>query len=215
MHSSIDPRKRSMVVWKGSFFLDKTNENFQFFKKWKLQESKKYLFTVAYSYGIHRIHYVAFILDMSHNRLICFDPGYNLYIHGVKKIIPIVATAFRNAHLVKKEIVYKTACPKKYYRQSFGLQFNGNHPFHKPTTNIADAFCQTWTLCFLQMYVQNDFCDDLFQSLCRIHPSHREAFLINSFIIPCILTERTLKKRFSNTLPQIRGYLLENFWSKS
>lgn len=206
----------SHVVWKGTFRLDARRRSFQ---PWRLRARRCYLFTVAYRYGQNRIHFVAFVLDTMNDdgrvRLVCFDPGYNLYVQGTKVIVPIVRNAFEKG-LGKRHlnVVYRTACIPipRTSKVAFGVQFNGGAS-GRGRIDMADAFCQSWTLFFLKTYVENDQTDDFFKKWCAIPPRDRWVFLTHSFLIPSVVQHRVLRTTFCRHLPTLQSYLLSSFWT--
>lgn len=207
----------NQIQWKGTIFLDKDHLNFHQYRKWKLMKKKIYMFTVAYTYDKNRIHFVAFILDMNHQTLYCFDPGHNLYVHGAKTIIPIVVHELVNNNIVTKKIFFKTSCPQKYMNTMFGIQYNGQLSYKSSKSPIelccADAFCQTWTLFFLQTYLNNNCSTSFFKLWCRIPPKFREQFLLQQFIIPNIYQNPMINKIYGNVLDKLHEYSLRDFWS--
>jgi len=164
----IRPHLKKDYIYKGTFILDK---QFPSFNLWRMQKNKKYLFTVAYRYRSNRIHYVAFVYDASTHQLICFDPGYNLYLYGRFKIIPIVISIFKQSI---PSLVVQGKCPMTKY----GIQFTNQSKFP------ADAFCQTWTLFFLISYLHKNGDISFFKEWCKIPPSKRQYFLLHHFVLP-------------------------------
>lgn len=195
------------VLWKGTYTLNENKEYFHEYRRWKLMKNKKYLFTVSYTYQTTRIHFVAFILDVSRKELICFDPGYNLYIQGTQKIIPIIVNELTNSNVIHKKVIFKTVC-----ESPFGVQYNGKAGCR--SILCADAFCQTWTLFFLQRYLECNCSPDFFKTWCKIPPQHREFYLIQSFIIPTVMSNPIVSRQHKAHLPQLHEYILRQYWIK-
>lgn len=176
-----------------------------FFKTWKKIKNKPYiLFTVAYLYEENLIHYCAFIFIKKERSLIVFDPGYNLYLHGKYKIIPIIYDVFHTLNYIDKSAVHlKTICKNKSYNKIYyGLQYDGSNQ-----KLPADAFCQMWTLFFLLEYINNNGNMSFFNEWCKIKPKYRHFFLIQNFLIP---TLHKMKKCID--IREITSYLLMNLW---
>lgn len=207
------PKSPAAVVWKGTIHLDKDHEQFKEYRKWKLTSPKIYLFTVMYTYGDDCVHYVAFILDMKTRQLTCFDPGYNLYLYGKQKIIPIVVEELRRENIIVHDVVLRTSCPRKRICKKYGLQYNGKDMVSK-TSLPADAFCQTWTMYFLMTFLEHGCSTQFFIRWCKIPPRYRESFLISSFLIPRIQVDAALSKMYGAAVPLLQQYLLESFWMK-
>jgi hypothetical protein len=200
------------VIWKGTFYVNGQNNTFTEYKKWKLHPTKIYLFTVAYTYSDHRIHFVSFILNLRTRQLLCFDPGYNLYPQGKNTIIPTIVNELTKNKIIRKDVQFRTTCPKKYFGRIFGIQYNGGNP-QKHIFLAADAFCQTWTIFFLKSFVDHGCSTNFFSLWCKINPKYREYFLIQAFIIPCIMKHSILYKKFHADLTNINDFLLTKFWS--
>jgi len=197
------------IKWEGTVLCREQNkktilqENGQpishFFLNWK-HKTKTKLFTVAFLYRENLIHYVAFIFHPKTKTLICFDPGYNLYLYGSYKIIPCIINLFYEMEWIEKKIILKTKCSKKYFHTYYGLQFNGKSPSH--TKLPADAFCQMWTLFFLKTFIEKNQTYDFFDEWCSILPSHREYFIIEHFLI-CVLQKDKNMKKYVSVLKKI------------
>jgi hypothetical protein len=201
-------QNKTRYVWKGTFMLSK-DEPFQQYRKWRLSNTKLYLFSVGYVYNGNSVHYVAFILDPKKKQLICFDPGYNLYLYGSHKIIPIIVKQLKNDEIITNQIVLKTKCPKKYYKENYGLQYNGQSPYK--ILLPADAFCQTWTLYFLSTFIKLKEDITFFEEWCKIRPPIREFFILESFILPNL----EWIPRFPKTdVIIIEKFLIQQYWKK-
>lgn len=200
---------RNKYVWKGTFLLDR-NTSFQEYRKWDLQNNKIYLFTVAYVYRENNVHYVAFIFNPSKKEILCFDPGYNLYMYGKHKIIPMIVNELYSKNLINEPIILKGKCPRK----KFGLQWNGQ-PSTLKSPLPADAFCQIWTLFFIVNYLKNHGSICFFESWCKVRPKWREYFVIQQLILPSLQSIPSLKRVYGKKKMDIlTEYLFTNFWSK-
>jgi hypothetical protein len=195
-------------IWKGTFMLSGDRPLLNY-RRWKLINTKLYLFTVGYTYRGNSVHYVAFILDPKKKQLLCFDPGYNLYLYGTHKIIPMVVKQLTSDGIISNQIILKTKCSKKYYKENYGLQYNGKSPYK--TLLPADAFCQTWTLYFLFSFVRLQEETSFFEEWCKIQPSLREFFIIQRFILPNIEFIPSFPKSDIN---KIDRFLLQQYWMK-
>lgn len=214
LESALKKYGKSKVKWKGTYFLDKENNTFREYRKWKIAKDNVYLFTVAYKYGRNRVHFVAFILDMPKGQIVCFDPGHNLYPQGEHKILPIVVNELLQNTSATKKIVLRTACPQKYLARSYGVQYNGTQiPYNGSKIEAADAFCQTWSIFFLKTYLTNKCSILFFDKWCRIPPRYREHFLLQSFVMPCIVCQPILRKTFGTHVATLESYFLNDFWS--
>lgn len=204
--------------WKGTIRLNRKS-TFTQFRTWRLSTSnhdKMILFTASYVYRRNRVHYVAFVLEPSKRQLVCFDPGYDLYLYGRHKIIPMVANALHDAGWIDAPIVLHGPCTQKK-QHGFGIQYNGENP-HKVKLP-ADAFCQMWTLFFLVMYVRCNGTLSFFDEWCRINPRYREFFLLQNFTLPMI--NSNLSKRSLSVLnvseedkSKIETYVTTTFWTR-
>lgn len=200
---------RPHMVWKGTFFMNKTR-NFTAYRKWDLNKAKIFLFTVAYIYQDHNVHYVAFALDTNKSRLVCFDPGDDLYLYGKLKIIPRIVNDMRKCQIIKRVTDVKLVA--KCEGSMFGIQYDGRSA--RKTVLPADAFCQSWTIYFLKMYVEHNGSTSFFKDWCKIEPSLRQLFLLESFIIPTINTDRILYRSLKDDIPLLRDRLLTNYWTR-
>ena len=175
-----------------------------FFKSWKNLKKKYILFTVAYLYDNNLIHYCAFVFMQKERNLIVFDPGYNLYLHGKYKIIPIIFNVFHELDFIDKSNL-KTICKNKSYNKIYyGLQYDGSND-----KLPADAFCQMWTLFFLLEYINNNGNMSFFDEWCKIEPKYRQYFLIQNFLIKAL---HKINKCVN--VNEITDYLLNNFLIK-
>lgn len=199
---------KSRFVWKGTIMIHK-EQSFQEYRKWRLSKDKLYLFSVGYVYRGNSVHYVGFILDPGRKRLLCFDPGYNLYLYGSHKIIPMVVNELKEKKIISNQILLKTKCPKKYYQENYGIQYNGKSPYK--ILLPADAFCQTWTLYFLWSFVKLEEDTKFFENWCKIRPSLREFFILQSFILPNLEFIPSYPKKDIIT---IEKFLLQQYWMK-
>jgi hypothetical protein len=140
------------------------------------------MFTVAYVYRGDLIHYVSFVYEPFSRRLHAFDPGYNLYLYGKHKIIPMVATAFRDRDLIDTfiDVIPHGRCT----HSSFGVQYDGRSPCK--VLLPADVFCQTWTLFFLVSWIREKGNLAFFRRWCRVDPPKRKTYLIRTFVRPLV-----------------------------
>jgi hypothetical protein len=218
MNNVINENKMSnKIKWEGTIICKEYNkktilqENGEsishFFLNWK-HKTKIKIFTVAFVYRENLIHYVAFIFYPKTKKLICFDPGYNIYLYGSYKIIPFIVNLFYKLGWIENDIILKTKCSKKYFNTYYGLQFNGNSPLN--TKLPADAFCQMWTLFFLKTFIEKNQTLEFFDEWCSILPSKREYFVIEYFLI-CVLKKDKKMKKY---IPFLKNIIL-NFKIKN
>jgi hypothetical protein len=167
-------------------------------KKW-IKTTQSSVFTVCLLYDVTSVHYVTFVYDPKHRRLLSFDPGVELYHHGQKTIVPMIRNIFASLDMIEKTRNIGTCHSYRFQKKSFGIQFNGNIHHVLP----ADAFCQSWTLFFLiRLFYQNDNNIDSFvTNWCRIKPRRREMFLSSQFLLPTLLYFPRINKRFETMLP--------------
>jgi hypothetical protein len=156
-------------------------------KKAALRKKPYSLFTVCVSYEGNRVHYVAFVYDAAARALLSFDPGVELYLHGMKTIIPRVREAFRDNALIDSAVINQRTttigrCHDYIFKKKkYGVQYNGRTNFLLP----ADAFCQTWTLRFLCRYM-TDRDTDFVKTWCAIAPHRRESDVVHGFVVPIL-----------------------------
>lgn len=207
------------VRWKGTVRLNRQSQ-FTQHRKWRLCTAKRddrmIVFTASYTYRKNRVHYVAFVLRPSKRELLCFDPGYDLYLYGRHKIIPMVANALHEDGWIDAPILLQGPCTRKR-QHGFGIQYNGDNP--RKVRLPADAFCQTWTLFFLTTFIQHDGDVSFFEEWCRIQPRQREFFLLQNFTLPTLST--TLSKRAKSILNIsekdkriVETYIMNTFWTR-
>lgn len=158
------------------------------------------LFTVCIIYEINLVHFVSFIYDPFQKKLISFDPGVELYLHGQNTILPLIRKAFYKNKLIQGiKIVPQqnigrctqySFCGKKW-----GVQYNGNHNTNLP----ADSFCQTWTIFFLVKFIkQKNF--DFVKEWCDTHPNQREFIVIKEFMIPYLVRFKKVRQLYTEYL---------------
>ena len=200
--------KQKQFIWKGTILLN-NKKKFNEYQSWKLSNNKIYLFTVGYIYNGNMIHYVAFMLNVKNKHITCFDPGYNLYLYGKHKIIPLVINELHKQNIISDTIILRAGCIKKHFNMNYGLQFNGKSPYK----NIlpADAFCQTWTLYFIMSCILQHGDSSFFDSWCKIKPSLREFFLIQSFILPQL---ELLKTYPIENIRLLKYFIQEQYWTR-
>lgn len=168
----------------------------------KFQE-KICLFTVCIVYEINLVHFVSFIYFPNEKKLISFDPGVELYLHGQNTILPNIRKVFKKNKLIsniqiKTQQNLGTCTAFNFCGKKWGIQYNGNHNTNLP----ADSFCQTWTIFFLIKYIQNNNFNFV-SEWCKEHPSQREFIIIKEFMIP-------FTQRFKNVQNTYLLYLNHN-----
>lgn len=175
-------------------------------RKNKLVRGKRYkTFTVCIIYEINKVHYVAFVYDKKEKELISFDPGIELYFHGIKTIIPSIRNIFKKLDLIKKKGKIIGSCNDFLLAgKQAGIQYNG-----KKYTNLpADAFCQTWTLFFICKLIsirKISFVNDW----CKIPPKYRENYLLASFIIPILEQNKYVASQYFSMNEDSSEYIME------
>jgi hypothetical protein len=158
--------------------------------------SKICMFTVCIVYDINLVHFVSFLYFPSQKKLVSFDPGVELYLHGQQTILPKIRMAFCKNGLVSSTKIIPTQnmgrcseftfCGKKW-----GIQYNGNHKTDLP----ADSFCQTWSLFFLiRFLIQEGYDFSFVEKWCKVHPQQREFIIISYFMIPSLTHFSSLRK---------------------
>lgn len=204
---------KTKFVWKGTLRLDaslSSREQLTALQRWRRRGDKIFLFTASYVYRRNRIHYVAFAFDPRRRSLVCFDPGYDLYLYGRHKIIPLVANALYEAGRIDAPTILKGPCLR---RQGFGIQYDGRNA--KKVVLPADAFCQMWTLFFLTTYVQENGSLSFFEDWCRVRPRFREYFLLQHFTIPMLRQHPSvLVHEGGNVSDRLERYLTMAFWTQ-
>lgn len=176
----------------------------------RLIKGKRYkTFTVCILYDLNRVHYVAFVYDSVDRSLTSFDPGAELYLHGMRTIIPIVRNAFRKLQLISHKSPILGPCTDYLLQgKKAGVQYNGRVDTHLP----ADAFCQTWTLFFV-CNLLSLHSTAFVRRWCRIPPKRREAFLIVSFIIPTLQQNPTVSTKYFSMVQDKRQTIMEELSS--
>jgi hypothetical protein len=166
------------------------------------------IFTVCILYDTNLVHYVSFVYDAKLQTLYSFDPGMELYLHGLKTIIPGVRKIFHDLKLANKSnssVIGR--CNFSFRGKKPGIQFNGE--IHRDLP--ADAFCQTWTLFFLTRLITLRNMD--FVTIwCQIPPARRESYLVIAFIIPLLENNETISQSYfkdfsSKSVPKIMNLL--------
>lgn len=164
---------------------------------------KNYLMTISYVYEGNKIHYISVIYLSEKARVIIFDPGFNLYDVGKNVLIPLVKRTFK---MNPNKILFfnKTACKKSQY----GIQL------HKKYSNkvVPDAFCQSWTLFFLQCFVHHEQDIAFFESWCELRLNVRDLYLIQNFVIPIILQNIQLQRKYKEMIVELEKVLLKEVW---
>ena len=166
--------------------------------RWKCKTPVISLFTVCLVYDGNRVHYVAFVYRSDDQTLLSFDPGVGLYPHGQRTIVPYIRNTFSQLKWVSASRDVGRCHDFTFCGKRWGIQYNGDYTYSFP----ADAFCQTWTLFFVtRMVIQDDTSDVSFvDTWCKIHPPRREEFLLLSFVLPELRTNRSLQKQYLSQL---------------
>lgn len=180
----------------------------EYLQSLSFRRDKIYVFTVCLVYDGNRVHYVAFVYFPTLHRLYSFDPGVELYRHGEKTIIPSIRKGFYQKGWITSKTLLTQQNVGRCHDYSFcgkkwGLQYNARHD--SLSSLPADAFCQTWTLFFLTRLIQQLHPTDMsfVHQWCRIHPTHRESFLLSFFILPQLTYCPFLKKEYMSQLQMI------------
>ena len=107
-----------------------------------------------------------------------FDSGIDVYPVGESHMLPVLKKAFKEAGLIKTTAELGKACYQHRYisNEPAGIQFAGKD-------KIRDSFCQTWSLWFLCNFLNKK---KLIRKVCRQHPTNREIWLFEDFIIPLL-----------------------------
>lgn len=161
-------------------------------------EQKNSIFTVCILYDINLVHYVSFLYFPNHKKLISFDPGVELYLHGRETIVPLIRKAFYENELIKSLPIQQSENLGRCHEFSFcgknwGIQYNGKN-YHKLP---ADSFCQTWTIFFITRYLMQPKEDFSFiKYWCKINPHEREYFIISFFIIPYLTHFKNVQNQY-------------------
>lgn len=166
-------------------------------------KKKNYIMTISYVYEGNKIHYISVIYLANKARVIIFDPGFNLYPVGKNVLIPFVKETFRT---IPNNILFfnKTACNKSKY----GIQLNKRYS-HKI---VPDAFCQSWTIFFLQCFVRHEQDIEFFDNWCELRLNARDLYLTQNFIVPTILQNIELQKKYHELVLQLEKMLLTKVW---
>lgn len=168
-------------------------------------------FTVCIFYNISSVHYVAFLYNREKKQLISFDPGVELYHHGMKTIVPCLRNIFYKNQLINEPFVSQDRfslgrCHAFTFKgKKYGIQYNG-----KDIDFPADAFCQTWTLYFFDQLLQSkDY--DFLTDWCKFNPKYRVVFLLNSFIIPILKFNPLVRKEYFKDLQDQEHQVMKCF----
>lgn len=208
MNKSVQKEDKNLLYkWYGTVFLNDRMSPKMIQKKMsskKFDVSKIILITYAYEYEQNKIHYVSVVCDMKAKQLIIFDPGYNTYIVGKTVLIPTIKNFFSTfSH--KLIVLEKKAC----FGNKYGIQ---RRRFTRGIMT-TDAFCQSWTLYFLQSYLQHYQDLSFFDDWCSIHPKYREPFLIQNFILPNIQNNKLLYPIYKDLGVSLEKYLINTIWN--
>lgn len=199
------------IIWMGTFtFREKHNNNTVI--KNIVNKIEKYqgkmcicLFTCCYIYDGNRIHYISVIYESATEHVIIFDSGFNLYPVGKTFLIPIMKNIFKS---LSNTILFfnKTVCPSTNYGVQLKIQTKKQV--------IPDAFCQSWSLFFIQCYVRSGGKSDFFKSWCQIKPALRDYFLFENFIIPTIVSQKYLRIKYDRLLIYLQDLIYQKIWFK-
>jgi len=165
------------------------------------------LFTVCISYNVSSVHFVAFIYIPEEKKLISFDPGHQVYVHGQATIVPVVRKAFFENDLIGDARSRPTQDLGKCTDFEFcgivyGVQFNGDYESGQP----MDAMCQTWTVHFLQQAIKGGFRDLSFiKEVCTTAPALREFKLLEETVLPWLEKYKKLRTIFEEYIHQEVG----------
>lgn len=174
-----------------------------------LEGSRYKVFTVCIYYEINSVHYVAFYYDNKKKELVSFDPGVELYLHGMKTIVPQIRNLFYETGLVRSPFFSQDRftlgrCQSYKFRgKKYGVQFNG-----KNIDFPADAFCQTWTLFFVHRLTETGHYGFLVE-WCGKKPRHRVGFLMESFILPLLRNNKYVQKKYFQEFAQKDSQILD------
>lgn len=177
-------------------------------KKLFLEGSRYKAFTVCIFYELNSVHFVSFCFDRKKKELVSFDPGVELYLHGMKTIVPQIRNHFYDAGLIPSRFLSQDRftlgrCQNfKFRGKKYGVQFNG-----KNIDFPADAFCQTWTLFFIQRLTETGNHGFLVE-WCGKKPRHRVGFLMESFILPNLRNNRYVQKKYFQEFAQDASQIL-------
>lgn len=153
--------------------------------KRKMEKTPITMFTVCLVYEEHLVHYVAFLYVSEARRLISFDPGVQIYLHGQKTIVPRIEKYFRNQGLIDSDVRLGSCHQFRWKGKRMGVQFTG-------LKDRPDAFCQTWTIYFLVRFLHSrsmkvDHIRAFVREWCKIIPKKRAVMLTEEFIIPTLM----------------------------
>ena len=174
-----------------------------------LEGSRYKVFNVCIFYELNSVHYVAFCYDHKKKELISFDPGVELYLHGMKTIVPQIRNIFYETGLLRSPFLSQDRftlgrCQSYRFRgRKYGVQFNG-----KNIDFPADAFCQTWTLFFVHRLTETGN-HGFLAEWCNQKPRHRVGFLMESFILPILKNNNYVKKKYFQEFAEEDSQIIE------
>ena len=173
------------------------------------------LFTLAILYNMSSIHFVSCMYDRSRKKLVCFDPGFNLYQNGSRVLIPVCIDNFINLGLIDSEddTVVVGKCHRLWYGRRFGVQYNGDNP--NIVSLAADSFCQSWSLFFIIMCIvfRGDY--NFVWLWCEILPHKREQFILERFFLPHLLSHAPILRRFRSKFRPDQMRAMEDLYAKT
>lgn len=161
------------------------------------------LMTLSYTYEGNKIHYISVMYSPVENKVILFDPGFNMYNVGKDVLIPLVKSTFKG---MSGKILFfkKTACQKSRY----GIQLNKTYA----TMVVPDAFCQSWTLFFLQCFVRYGQDVTFFRTWCKLKTGFRDLYLMREFILPAVSYSTRLSRKYAEMVEDVERVLLTRVW---
>lgn len=173
------------------------------------------LFTLAILYNTSSIHFVSCMYDEGRRKLVCFDPGFNLYQNGSRVLIPVCIDNFIQLRLIDNEddTVVIGKCHRLWYGRRFGVQYNGDDP--DAVSLAADSFCQSWSLFFIIMCIvfKGDY--NFVWLWCKIPPTKREQFILERFFFPHLLSHAPILRRFRAKFPPEHMRALEDLYART
>lgn len=145
----------------------------------KIREKPITVFTCCYHYGKANVHFISVIYISKSKEMLVFDSGIDVYPEGETHMLPLLQKAFKEAALLKTTAELGKSCYQHRYiakDEPAGFQYAG-------TKKFRDAFCQTWSLWYIVNFIKKK---KMIRKVCQLHPSNREIFLINDFIVPLL-----------------------------
>jgi len=179
-------------------------------------KKKFILFTCCIVYEGNKVHYLAFVYKASTKVLVAFDSGIHVYPKGQESLLPLIRKSFIGLDLItsdKHSLERVGLCPQVHYGKTWSIQYDGSDP---ATTKLpADSFCQSWTLFFLIEFLRHNLTDDFLPLWCKVHPKHRENFILNNMFLPFLIYDPYLHRAFKKFYPEGKLHLLTNTLTRS